>query len=132
MLGPIQLVIGGHILLELKPSPALFWIAACLLGSGVAFGFIPVYKQFVTHAMHSSTEERDLAASGAFTIAVAMGSFLGPTLGGLLSELIGVRGTYTYTGLMELVLFLVLICLSLTPAFTHAGRDPPLLGSNVA
>ncbi|CAL1139098.1 unnamed protein product [Cladocopium goreaui] len=35
---------------------------------------------------------------GICTAAQRSGSFLGPTLGGLLSELIGVRSTYTYSG----------------------------------
>lgn len=97
-MGPVRLDVEGHILWELTPSRALFWTSTPLLGAGVAFGFIPVYKQFIGHAKHESSEERDLAASAAFTMAVALGSFLGPTLGGLLSELIGVRSTYTYSG----------------------------------
>jgi hypothetical protein len=39
---------------------------------------------------------------GICTAAQRSGSFLGPTLGGLLSELIGVRSTYTYSGPLEL------------------------------
>ena len=37
MMGPVHLVIAGHIW-ELTPSRALFWISTPLLGAGVAFG----------------------------------------------------------------------------------------------
>lgn len=128
MMGPMRLVFEGHTW-ELPPSRALFWTSTPFLGAGVAFGFIPVYKQFICLAKHETSEERDLAASSAFTIAVALGSFLGPTLGGELSELIGVRSTYTYMGLMEVVLFIVLVILTFVPSLRQDVRDPPLLST---
>lgn len=125
-MGPLRLDVEGHVLWQLPPSRALFWTSTPLLGAGVAFGFIPVYKQLIGHAKHESSEERDLAASAAFTMAVALGAFLGPTLGGLLSELIGVRSTYTYAGLMQLVLFIFLAIVAFIPGLRLGARDQRL------
>lgn len=129
LLGPLELAFGSHFVVEMKPSPALFWISVCIMGAGAAFGWIPVYRQFVTHALHTTSEERDLRASMIYTISVALGSFLGPVVGGLLSQHIGVRGTYTYTGVMALMLFLMLMLLAIgqrSETFKKS-RDPPLL-----
>eukprot|EP00437_Effrenium_voratum_P041751 CAMPEP_0181473436 /NCGR_PEP_ID=MMETSP1110-20121109/40122_1 /TAXON_ID=174948 /ORGANISM="Symbiodinium sp., Strain CCMP421" /LENGTH=444 /DNA_ID=CAMNT_0023598551 /DNA_START=39 /DNA_END=1370 /DNA_ORIENTATION=- len=124
MLGPAPIEVNGH---ELELSSALLWASTAFLGSGVAFGLIPVFKQVLSHAKHESAEERELAASSVFTLAMATGSFLGPTLGGLLSDLVGVRKAYAYSGLLEIILSVVLLIMAMTPAFRIQSAAGPAL-----
>ncbi|CAE7715265.1 SLC18B1, partial [Symbiodinium microadriaticum] len=127
MLAPLPLQIGGQ---ELMLTPALCWSSTMVLGIGVAFGLIPVYKQLISCALHEVPQERELAASSLFTIAMATGAFLGPTLGGLLLELVGARTAYSSTGILEVALAIVLFFVAMTPAFRQANTArSPLLGS---
>mmetsp|Transcript_65883 Transcript_65883/g.146377 ORF Transcript_65883/g.146377 Transcript_65883/m.146377 type:complete len:447 (+) Transcript_65883:60-1400(+) len=125
MLAPLPVWLGGH---ELVLTPALCWSSVVILGVGVAFGLIPVYKQVTLCAMHDTAAERELAASSLFTITMATGAFLGPTMGGFLGELVGYRAAYSYCGGMEVMLAVVLIVVAFTPAFRHANAArAPLL-----
>ena len=61
---------------------------------------------------------------------VGTGAFLGPTLGGLLLELVGARTAYSSTGILEVALAIVLFFVAMTPAFRQANTArSPLLGS---
>ena len=57
------------------------------------------------------------------------GAFLGPTLGGFLSELVGPRTAYSSTGILEVALAVLLFFVAMTPAFrhgVHTARSPLL------
>ena len=58
------------------------------------------------------------------------GAFLGPTLGGLLLEVVGARTAYSSTGILEVALAVVLFLIAMTPAFRRVNTArSPLLGS---
>jgi len=132
-LGPASFKIGGK---ELVLTAAGCWGGIILIGVGVGFQLIPVYKQILQYAMHENSEERYSATSAVFTIAFSMGSFLGPTLGGVLSQAVGIQSAYTYSCVSLFGLALFMLILSITPAFQSQGngtvREPSLLGVEVA
>lgn len=130
-LGPVPLSFGGH---ELELDNACAWGGAVLIGVGCAFGVIPVYKRILLYATHCDAEERDLATAAVFTLAFSSGSFLGPTLGGILSQAVGVRAAYAWVAVSLLVSAVLLACLASTPAFSlppsisnGGARTPRLL-----
>lgn len=127
-LGPIPLDIGGQ---KWRLNAAACWAGACLIGVGCSFGLIPVYKQILLCATHEEQEEAELATSACFTIALSVGGFLGPTMGGMLSQAVGVRTAYFYSTVFLFALALLLLILALTPAFRNAHvdsiREPALL-----
>merc|ERR1712190_587902 len=98
-------------------GPAGCWIGVGLIGAGCSFGLIPVYKNILLYAQHTISEEKETATSALFTVVFSIGSFLGPTLGGMLSQAVGIRTAYTYSAVSLVSLAFLLVFLGVTPAF---------------
>eukprot|EP00405_Crypthecodinium_cohnii_P039097 CAMPEP_0206539712 /NCGR_PEP_ID=MMETSP0325_2-20121206/8582_1 /ASSEMBLY_ACC=CAM_ASM_000347 /TAXON_ID=2866 /ORGANISM="Crypthecodinium cohnii, Strain Seligo" /LENGTH=313 /DNA_ID=CAMNT_0054037315 /DNA_START=630 /DNA_END=1568 /DNA_ORIENTATION=- len=114
---PVPLHWGGK---EWSLGPAFVWPAACLIGAGLAFGLVPIYKQILQYAKHEDQEQRDVASSALLTVSMSTGAFLGPVLGGMLSEALGTRKTYIVAAVAFEVMAVVLLCFGLAPGF----REP--------
>merc|ERR1740121_3441278 len=78
---------------------------------------MPVFKNIQLYAQHATSEEKETATSALFTVVFSIGSFLGPTLGGMLSQAFGIRTAYTYSAVSLVSLAFLLAFLGVTPAF---------------
>merc|ERR1712125_154246 len=79
----------------LTPWSPYIWGGAAFLGIGLAMALMPVYKQVLQCSMHETSEQRELATSGLFTISLSTGSFIGPTAGGMLAQWLGTAHTFS-------------------------------------
>lgn len=113
-------------------TDALVWTGAALIGIGCSFALIPVMKNISSYSRHETKEEKDLATAALLSMSMSFGMFLGPTAGGVLSELFGISLAYLVSsailfmmaGLLFIKPFLMIVKRCLGLAATAAMVTP--------
>lgn len=120
-----------QLLVPLEVGEPGLWIGICCVSAGSALGLIPTYGNILKYAKQADASDRANATSALFNVSYGLGAFLGPTLGGMLSNYFGIAGSYSGFGAFCLgaafLLFLVHLC-SPKLAMSEDSVSEPFLG----
>jgi MFS family permease len=128
-LGPLELKIGSHMF---QGRPSMVWAGMMLLGVGVGLGFSPVLAQIRHSALHEVVQERDVAAGTVFSLALSVGVFVGPLLGGFLAGNMRIQTAFTSFAALLLALAITLFSFACMRAcaFDRRSADPLLVADD--